>query len=76
MIYLMRMFPTKKHVRRRISTPRLNTLLYFHLGPINVVVSYGPQTIPNLEGGFPLRCFQRLSGPNIATRQCHWRDSR
>lgn len=23
-----------------------------------------------------LRCFQRLSLPNIATRQCHWRDNR
>ena len=31
---------------------------------------------PNLEGGFPLRCFQRLSIPDIATRQCHWRDNR
>ena len=23
---------------------------------------------PHLEGGFPLRCFQRLSRPNVATR--------
>ena len=30
----------------------------------------------HLEGGFPLRCFQRLSRPTIATRQCHWRDNR
>ena len=30
----------------------------------------------NLEGGFPLRCFQRLSLPYVATRQCHWRDNR
>ena len=29
-----------------------------------------------LEVGFPLRCFQRLSLPNIATRRCHWRDNR
>src|SRR5690606_27840991 len=29
-----------------------------------------------LEVGFPLRCFQRLSLPNIATRPCHWRDNR
>ena len=28
------------------------------------------------EGGFPLRCFQRLSLPHRATRQCHWRDNR
>ncbi len=27
---------------RGISTPRLNTLLCFHLVPINVVISYGP----------------------------------
>src|SRR3989442_10779320 len=30
----------------------------------------------NLETSFPLRCFQRLSLPHIATRQCHWRDNR
>jgi hypothetical protein len=32
--------------------------------------------IPYLEAGFPLRCFQRLSLPHIATRRCHWRDNR
>src|SRR3989338_3514292 len=32
--------------------------------------------IPHLRGGFPLRCFQRLSGPNIATLRCPWQDSR
>ena len=30
----------------------------------------------NLETSFPLRCFQRLSLPNLATRRCHWRDNR
>ncbi len=30
---------------------------------------------PDLEEGFPLRCFQRLSRPNLATGQCHWRDN-
>jgi len=30
---------------------------------------------PNLEVGFPLRCFQRLSSPNIATQHCHWHDN-
>jgi hypothetical protein len=29
-----------------------------------------------LGGGFPLRCFQRLSRPDVATRPCHWRDNR
>ena len=30
----------------------------------------------HLGGGFPLRCFQRLSAPIIATRRCSWRHSR
>ncbi len=60
---------------RGISTPRLNTLLCFHLVPINVVISHGPQTIPYLRVGFPLRCFQRLSIPDIATGRCRWYDS-
>ena len=30
----------------------------------------------HLETSFPLRCFQRLSLPHVATRQCHWRDNR
>ena len=60
---------------RGISTPRLHALLRFHLAPINVVISHGPITIPNLGVGFPLRCFQRLSEPDIATGRCHWRDS-
>ena len=60
---------------RGISTPRLNALQHFHLAPINVIISHGPITIPNLGVGFPLRCFQRLSFPDIATGRCHWRDS-
>jgi hypothetical protein len=31
---------------------------------------------PNLEVGFPLRCFQRLSSPDVATRRCRWCDNR
>ncbi len=31
--------------------------------------------IPGFEGGFPLRCFQRLSRPYLATQRCHWRDN-
>ena len=30
----------------------------------------------NLQASFPLRCFQRLSLPHVATRRCHWRDNR
>ena len=39
--------------------------------------SWGPLT-PNgvwksyLEAGFPLRCFQRLSHPNVANQRCTW----
>ncbi len=57
---------------RRISTPRLHALLRFHLVPINVVISHEPQTISDLGVGFPLRCFQRLSFPDIATGRCTW----
>ena len=35
-----------------------------------------PSGRPGFEGGFPLRCFQRLSSPHIATRPCRWRDNR
>ena len=31
---------------------------------------------PGLGGGFALRCLQRLSGPDLATRRCPERDSR
>ena len=58
-----------------ISSARLNALLRVHLHPINLVVSQG-SVIPNLEAGFVLRCFQRLSLPDIATLRCRWHDSR
>jgi hypothetical protein len=66
---------------RNISTSRLHALPRFHLKPINVIISHGfvappkRSKIPNLEAGFPLRCFQRLSIPDIATQQCPWQDS-
>jgi len=50
-------------------------LLHLHLRPIDVVVFHGPQGIPRFEGGFPLRCLQRLSCPNIATQHCRWHDN-
>ena len=31
--------------------------------------------MPGLGVGFPLRCFQRLSFPNIATGRCRERDN-
>src|SRR5437879_10457931 len=66
---------------RAISKARLKRLRALHLPPINVVVFHGPSGVlrprsVDLGTGFPLRCFQRLSLPDIANRRCHWRDSR
>ena len=61
---------------RAISTGQLNMLPCLHLRPIDVVVFHGPHGIPCFEGGFPLRCLQRLSFPIIATLHCRWRDNR
>ena len=61
---------------RTISTGQLNTLLCLHLLPINEVVFLGSSGRVHLEGGFPLRCFQRLALPHIATLPCRWRDNR
>ena len=66
---------------RALSTARLLESPRFHLPPINVVVSHGPSEVlrpgsVHLEVGFPLRCFQRLSLPDVATRQCPWRNNR
>ena len=61
---------------RAISAARLNTSPCSHLRPIDVVVSDGPQRRPHLGGGFALRCTQRLSRPDAATRPCAWRRNR
>ena len=58
---------------RLISTGRLNASQRLHPRPIYPVVfrtSYFHywNKVSHLGGGFPLRCFQRLSGPNMATR--------
>ena len=47
-------------IRWLISTPRLKPLRALHLEPIKVIFSDQPMK-PNLEDGFTLRCFQRLS---------------
>ena len=60
---------------RAISTGQLNALLRLHLRPIDVVVYHGPQGRPCFEGGFTLRCLQRLSCPFIATQHCRWHDN-
>ena len=52
-----------------------------HLRSINPVVFGGPSHTHNvrrrtrLEAGFPLRCFQRLSLPNVANQPCSWRNN-
>ena len=61
---------------RAISTSQLNVLPRLHPWPIDVMVYHGSQARPGFEGGFPLRCFQRLSRPYIATLRCRWRDNR
>ena len=60
---------------RAISTGQLNALLHVHLRPIDVVVFHGSQGRPCFEGGFTLRCLQRLSCPFIATQHCRWHDN-
>ena len=66
---------------RPISTSQLSGLPHLHLWPINLVVYKGSlvhpkvEGIPHLEGGFALRCIQRLSFPDIATQRCPWRDN-
>ena len=60
---------------RAISTGKLHALPHFHTRPINVVVSHGSQGRTGFEAGFPLRCFQRLSFPYLATQRCSWRNN-
>ena len=60
---------------RAISTSQLKALPLLHLWPIDVVVFHGSQGRPCFEGGFTLRCLQRLSCPNIATQHYRWHDN-
>ena len=66
---------------RLISTSKLNASLRFHTWPINLVVYQEPSEglLPgrsHLVEGFTLRCLQRFSLPDVATRRCRWRDNR
>ena len=61
---------------RAISTGQLHALLRFHIRPIDVVVDHGSSGRTRFEVGFPLRCLQRLSRPDIATLHCGWRHNR
>ena len=68
--------------RSTVSTGQLHPLRGFHVRPIDHVFcmeSPDPRRgsrNPDLGAGFPLRCFQRLSLPNVANRPRHWRDDR
>ena len=70
-----RLLPDRNQAYRAISTGQLNASPRLHLQPIDVVVFHGPQGRPGFEGGFPLRCLQRLSCPFVATQHCRWHDN-
>ena len=57
---------------RPISKSQLNVSPRLHLSPIYLVVFKGSYRFrmryPILRGGFTLRCLQRLSRPDLATR--------
>src|SRR5687768_13163519 len=57
--------------RYRASTPGLSTWW-------SATTLQGGQASgrSHLQARFPLRCFQRLSLPHIATRRCDWRHNR
>ena len=56
-----------------VSTASLSTFLCLHVQPINPVVFRGSHVTrtcnTHLQVGFPLRCFQRLSLPYLATQR-------
>ena len=64
---------------RLISIGQLHASRHFHLRPINDIVYVEPYSIKDersyLRGSFTLRCFQRLSRPDVATQLCPWQDN-
>ncbi|KAF1855856.1 hypothetical protein Lal_00001548 [Lupinus albus] len=64
---------------RPISTSQLKWLPILHTWPIYLVVYKGLTSFrcerPHLKAGFTLRCFQRLSFPNVATQLYSWRNN-
>ena len=69
-------FDENDQADRAISTSKLHASRRFHTWPINVVVYHGSWAKPCFEVGFPLRCFQRLSRPYLATLLRGWRHDR
>src|SRR4029079_1925134 len=66
---------------RLISIGKLNASPRLHTRPItwsssrSLQGSYDPGR-SHLVEGFTLRCLQRFSLPDVATRRCRWRDNR
>src|SRR5699024_1088683 len=65
---------------RCISTSQLHTSQCFHTRPINPIIYRTPHPTKvgwksHLGAAFPLRCFQRLSIPNVANQPCSWRNN-
>ena len=64
-----------------VSAGQLHRSRGFHVRSIDQVFYLGSFTPskgvrnPYLGAGFPLRCFQRLSLPNVANQPCRWRDN-
>lgn len=61
---------------RPISTSKLNTLRCVHFSPINPVIYWGSKRFLILGWAWRLRCFQRLSRPDLATLRCRFSDNR
>ena len=61
---------TKDQAEREISATELNMLPCLYPWSINVVVYHDPSGRSHLGRGLALRCFQRLSFPDVATQQC------
>src|SRR5438270_13891864 len=66
---------------RLISIGKLNASPRLHTRPIDLVIFQEPLEAlrpgrSHLVEGFTLRCLQRFSLPDVATRRCRWRDNR
>jgi hypothetical protein len=64
-----------------MRTAPLRRLPAFHARPLDPVVCRGAYlleagAICHLPVGFPLRCAQRFSHPDVATRRCRFGDNR
>src|SRR5438477_162694 len=69
----------KRRLRDRLESGIFNTANGFFEAPVSKPgddLLFHCFKIPYLEGGFPLRCFQRLSRPCIATLLRGWRHDR